>query len=81
MLKVGLKKNGQIEEFKPFFFTQASSVKIGFKKALFTHQKMNGNIHFYNQERELCATIARVFFSFSMLIANNSTTKIKSSKS
>jgi hypothetical protein len=32
------------------------------KEALFTNQKMNGNIHFYNQERELCATIARYFF-------------------
>jgi len=49
MLKVGLKKNGPIVEFKPFFFTQVSYVKIGFKKALFTNQKMNGNIHFYIQ--------------------------------
>ena len=51
-------------QYKPFFMTKAFYAKIGFKKVLFTNQKMNGNIHFYNQERELCATIAVVFFWF-----------------
>ncbi len=64
-LKVGLqKKNDQILQFKPLFFTQAFSVELEFKNILFTNQKMNVAIHFYNQEKELCSTITREFFWF-----------------
>jgi hypothetical protein len=55
MLKVGLKKNGQIEEFKPFFFTQASSVKIGFKKSLIYSSKNEWKHSFLqSRKRTMC---------------------------
>jgi acyl-CoA thioesterase FadM len=64
-LKVGLqKKNDQIIQFKPLFFTQAFSIELEFKNFLFTNQKMNVAIHFYNQEKELCSTITRELFWF-----------------
>lgn len=64
-LKVGLeKKNDEILQYKQLFFTQAFSVELVFKNILFTNQKMTVAIHFYNQEKELCATITRELYWF-----------------
>jgi acyl-CoA thioesterase FadM len=64
-LKVGLqKKNDQILQYKPLFFTQAFTVELEFKDILFANQKMNVAIHFYNKEKELCTTITRELFWF-----------------
>ena len=64
-LKVGLeKKNDEILQYKQLFFTQAFSVELVFKNILFTNQKMTVTIHFYNQEKELCATITRELYWF-----------------
>ena len=64
-LKVGLeKKNDEILQYKQLFFTQAFSVELVFKNVLFTNQKMTVAIHFYNREKELCATITRELYWF-----------------
>lgn len=64
-LKVGLqKKNDQIIQYKPLLFTQAFSVDLEFKNILFSNQKMNVSIHFYNDKKELCTTITRELFWF-----------------
>lgn len=64
-LKVGLqKKNDKITQYKPLLFTQSFLVELEFKNILFTNNKMNVVIHFYNQENELCTTITRELFWF-----------------
>ncbi len=64
-LKVGLQnKNDQVIQYQPLLFTQDFSVQLEFKKIVFTDQKMNIEIHFLNQDKELCATIKRAFFWF-----------------
>lgn len=64
-LKVGLlKKNDKIQQYKSLLFTQPFSIELEFQNILFTNQKMNVAIHFYNQERVLCTTITRELFWF-----------------
>lgn len=64
-LKVGLqKKNDQIQQYKPLLFTQSFSIELEFKNIVFSNNKMNVIIHFYNQEKELCTTITRELFWF-----------------
>lgn len=64
-LKVGLqKKNDVIFQHKPLFFTQAFSLNLEFNEIVFTNQKMNVSLHFYNNKKELCTTITRELFWF-----------------
>ena len=64
-LKVGLqKRNDQITQFKPLLFTQPFSIELQFQNILFSNQKMNVIIHFYNKNQELCTTITRALFWF-----------------
>lgn len=64
-LKVGLQKNNdQIKKTKNLMFTQSFSVFLICKEFGFSDQKMNVEIHFYNNNKELCATVLRELFWF-----------------
>jgi acyl-CoA thioesterase FadM len=64
-LKVGLqKKNDQIKQYNQLLFTQTFSVELEFKNLGFCEQKMNISVHFFNQNKELCATVNREIYWF-----------------
>ncbi len=63
--KVGLdKKKDQLFLNKHLMFTKEFTIKLEFLDLLFTNQKMNIAVHFYNEKQELCATVQRELFWF-----------------
>lgn len=64
-LRVGLqKKNDKITQHKSLLFTQIFLVDLEFESIVFSNQKMNVSIHFYNDKSELCTTVTRELFWF-----------------
>ncbi|MCL7754651.1 thioesterase family protein [Polaribacter sp. Z022] len=64
-LKVGLQKNNdQIIHYQNLMFTQTFSVQLEFKTLGYCAQKMNVEVHFYNDKKEKCATIKRELYWF-----------------
>lgn len=64
-LKVGLqKKNDTIEQYKQFMFTEPFTVNLNFIALDMCEQKMNIEIRFFNQKKELCTVVNRELFWF-----------------
>ncbi len=67
-LKVGLeKKNDVIKQYKPLFFTQHFTIILECKKSFRKDDEMIVGINFYNNQKELCASITRELFWFDYL--------------
>ncbi|WP_299672277.1 thioesterase family protein [uncultured Polaribacter sp.] len=64
-LKVGVQKsNAQIKHHNYLMFTQPFSIELDCKELGLCEKKMTIEVHFYNQKKELCATINSALFWF-----------------